>query len=89
VNDEFHYPRYFSINANGPDAKRAVTVGLFEVTAAQKPKPQTVAIIAADAEFGRNAAEGARENAEAVGMTVVYDRTYPPATTDLSLSCTQ
>ena len=84
VNGEFHYPRYFSINANGPDAKRAVTVGLFEVAAAQNPKPRTVAIIAADAEFGRNAAEGARENAEAAGMTVVYDRTYPPPTTDLS-----
>jgi len=84
VNGEFHYPRYFSINANGPDAKRAVTAGLFEVAAAQNPKPQTVAIIAADAEFGRNAAEGARENAEAAGMKVVYDRTYPPVTTDLS-----
>jgi branched-chain amino acid transport system substrate-binding protein len=84
VNGEFHYPQYFSMNANGPDAKRAVTAGLFEVAAAQSPKPQTVAIIAADAEFGRNAAEGARANAKAAGLTVVYDRTYPPATTDLS-----
>jgi branched-chain amino acid transport system substrate-binding protein len=84
VNSEFHYPRYFSVNANGPDAKRAVTAGLFEVATAQSPKPRTVAIIAADAEFGRNAAEGARENAKAAGMTIVYDRTYPPATADLS-----
>jgi branched-chain amino acid transport system substrate-binding protein len=84
VNGEFHYPRYFSMNANGPDAKRAVTDGLFAVAAAQNPKPQSVAIIAADAEFGRNAAEGGRENAKAAGMTVVYDRTYPPAMTDLS-----
>ena len=83
VNGEFHYPQYFSMNANGPDAKRAVTAGLFEVAAAQNPKPQTVAIIAADAEFGRNAAEGARANAKAAGLTNVYDRTYPPATTDL------
>ena len=84
VNAEFHYPRYFSMNVNGPDAKSAVTAGLFEVAAAQNPKPQTVAIIAADAEFGRNAAEGARANAKAAGLTIVYDRTYPPATTDLS-----
>lgn len=84
ANAEFHYPRYFSMNANGPDAKRAVTAGFFDVAAAQTPKPQTVAIIAADAEFGRNAAEGARENANAAGLTVVYDRTYPPASTDLS-----
>jgi len=84
VNAEFHYPRYFSMNANGPDAKGAVTAGLFEIAAAQNPKPQTVAIIAADAEFGRNAAEGARANAKAAGLTIVYDRTYPPATTDFS-----
>jgi branched-chain amino acid transport system substrate-binding protein len=83
VNAEFHYPQYFSMNANGPDAKGAVTAGLFEVAAAQNPKPQTVAIIAADAEFGRNAAEGARANAKAAGLTIVYDRTYPPAATDL------
>jgi branched-chain amino acid transport system substrate-binding protein len=84
VNEEFHYPRYFSMNANGPEAKRAVSAGFFEVAAAQIPKPQTVAIIAADAEFGRNAGEGARDNARAAGMTIVYDRTYPPPTTDLS-----
>ena len=84
VNEEFHYPRYFSMNANGPAARRAVSAGFFEVAAAQSPKPQTVAIIAADAEFGRNAGEGARENAKAAGMTIVYDRTYPPPTADLS-----
>ena len=84
VNGEFHYPKYFSMNANGPDAKRAVTAGFFDVAAAQRPKPQTVAIIAADAEFGRNAADGARDNAKAAGLAIVYDRTYPPATTDLS-----
>ena len=53
-----------------------MTAGFFDVAAAQNPKPQTVAIIAADAEFGRNAAEGARHNAKAAGMTVIYDRTY-------------
>jgi branched-chain amino acid transport system substrate-binding protein len=78
VNSEFHYPFYFSMNVNGPDAKRAVTAGLFEIAAAQTPKPQTVAIIAADAEFGRNASDGARENAKAAGLNIVYDRTYPP-----------
>ena len=51
VNSEFHYPNYFSMNVNGPDAKRAVTAGLFDLAAAQTPKPQTVAIVAVDAEF--------------------------------------
>src|SRR5271154_5360997 len=84
VNSEFHYPNYFSMNVNGPDAKRAVTAGLFDVAAAQTPKPQTVAIVAVDAEFGRNASDGARENAKASGFKIVYDRSYPPATTDFS-----
>jgi branched-chain amino acid transport system substrate-binding protein len=84
VNGEFHYPNYFSMNVNGPDAKRAVTAGLFDVAAAQTPKPQTVAIVAVDAEFGRNASDGARENAKAGGFKIVYDRSYPPATTDFS-----
>jgi branched-chain amino acid transport system substrate-binding protein len=84
VNSELHYPNYFSMNVNGPDAKRAVTAGLFEIAAAQSPKPQTVAIIAADAEFGRNASDGARENAKAAGLKIVYDRNYPPNTTDFA-----
>jgi branched-chain amino acid transport system substrate-binding protein len=43
-----------------------------------------VAITAADAEFSVNASEGARENAKAAGLTVVYDRRYPSASTDLA-----
>ena len=84
VNAEFKYPRYFSMNANGQDPKRAVTSGFFEVAAAQSPKPQTVAIVSVDAEFGRNAADGARENAKAAGIKIVYERTYPPGNTDFS-----
>jgi branched-chain amino acid transport system substrate-binding protein len=51
---------------------------------AQNPKPQTIAIAAADAEFARNGAEGARENATKAGLKIVYDKTYPPATTDFA-----
>jgi branched-chain amino acid transport system substrate-binding protein len=51
---------------------------------AQNPKPQTVAIVAADLEFSHNAAQGARDNAKTYGFKVVYDKTYPPATTDFS-----
>ena len=55
----------------------------FDVAVRQNPKPKTVAIVAADAEFGLQASKGARENAKATGLTVVYDRRYPSATTDL------
>ena len=43
-----------------------------------------MALVAADAEFSRNACEGARENAKKHGFKIVYDKTYPPATTDFT-----
>jgi branched-chain amino acid transport system substrate-binding protein len=83
VNSAFNYPNYFSMIPTGPDPKSAFTKGFFDVAVRQNPKPTTVAIVAADAEFGLQASEGARENAKATGLTVVYDRRYPSATTDL------
>ncbi len=82
VNSEFNYPKYFVMIPSGPEAKPAFTKGFFDVAMVQNPKPQTVAIAAADQEFSRNASDGARENAKAAGLKIVYDRTYPPATTD-------
>jgi branched-chain amino acid transport system substrate-binding protein len=83
VNSAFNYPNYFSMVPTGPDPKLAFTKGFFDVAMRQNPKPKTVAIVAADAEFGLQASEGARENAKATNLTVVYDRRYPSATTDL------
>jgi len=83
VNSEFHYPKYFVMApTGGMDSKASISQGFFEVAAAQNPKPETLAIIAADAEFARNAAEGGRENAKKAGFKIVYDKTYPPTTTD-------
>ncbi len=84
ANSEVHYKNYFSMIPLGPDPKREFSRGFFELAAAQKPKPKTVAIVGADAEFGKNATDGARENAKAAGLTIVYDQRYPPAITDLS-----
>ena len=84
VNSEFHYPNYFAMIPSGPTPKTAFTKGFFDTAMAQNPKPQTVAIVAADAEFSVNASEGARENANAAGLKIVYDKRYPPATTDFA-----
>src|SRR5437763_3509282 len=62
VNSEFHYANYFAMIPSGPVPKRAFTQGFFDTAMAQSPKPQTVAITAADAEFSANASDGAREN---------------------------
>jgi branched-chain amino acid transport system substrate-binding protein len=82
VNSEFHYPNYFAMIPSGPDPKPAFTQGFFEVAMAQNPKPTTVAIVAADQEFSRNASDGARQNAKKYGLKIVYDKTYPPSTMD-------
>jgi branched-chain amino acid transport system substrate-binding protein len=82
INEEFHYPMYFAMVPNGPDPKPAFTLGFFKVAEAQNPKPQTIALAYADAEFGQNACNGARDNAKASGLKVVYDKNYPPSTVD-------
>ena len=83
VNSEFKYPNYFAIQpAGGPNPKQAFAEGFFEVAMAQTPKPQTMAMVGADAEFPHNAMQGARELAKKHGVKIVYDKTYPPATTD-------
>ncbi len=82
VNNHFHYSRYFEMIPVGPQGTKAFSVGFFELAAAQKPKPQTVAILAADAEFSKTSADGARENAKSGGFKIVYDQSYPPSTTD-------
>ena len=84
VNTEFKYPKFFAMIPSGPDPKPSFTAGFFETAAAQNPKPTTVALVAADAEFANNACEGARTNAAKHGFRIVYDRRYPPATTDFA-----
>ena len=83
VNSTFNYSNYFSIAPNGPEPKRSYTKGFVDLAVRQSPRPQTVAIVAADGEFALNSAEGVRENVKAGGRTVVNDRRYPSATSDL------
>jgi branched-chain amino acid transport system substrate-binding protein len=84
ANHEFHYSRYFSMNATGPEPELSYSTGFFEIAKAQHPRPETIALLGADAEYGRNAIEGTRKNAKAGGYKIVYDQFYPPTTTDCS-----
>src|SRR5262249_323315 len=69
-------------DSDGPEPKTSFTKGFFDTAMEQNPKPITVAIVAADAEFSKNAADGARENAKKAGLKIIYDKSYPPSTTD-------
>jgi branched-chain amino acid transport system substrate-binding protein len=82
VNKQFRYPRYFSMIPVGPEGAIGFSKGFFELAAAQSPRPKTVAVIAADAEFAITSSDGARQNAKQFGFEIVYDRRYPPATAD-------
>jgi branched-chain amino acid transport system substrate-binding protein len=83
VNSEFHYDRYFSIiPAGGLHPKETFSQGFFAVAAVMNPKPQTIALVGADAEFPKNALDGARAQAKQAGLRIVYDHTYPPSTAD-------
>jgi branched-chain amino acid transport system substrate-binding protein len=82
ANDQFNYDRFFQMLPSGPDAKVEFSRGFFELAAKLSPKPQTVALAGADAEFGATALEGARENAKKEGIKIVFDRSYPPNTQD-------
>jgi len=84
VNDKFNYDRYFQIMPAGPDPKNDWSKGFFTIAAEQNPKPQTIALLSADAEFARNAVAGARRNALKMGLKIVYDKTYPPGMADFS-----
>jgi branched-chain amino acid transport system substrate-binding protein len=84
VNDRFNYDRYFQIMPMGPKSSETIADAFFAVAKTLSPAPKSVAIVGADAEFGRVNAEAARAIAKQMGLNVVYDRGYPPSTLDFA-----
>ena len=84
VNSKFNYDRYFQIMPAGPEPAIGWTQGFFDTAMALAPKPQTIALVGADAEYPALALEGARAQAKRTGLKVVYDKTYPPNAVDFS-----
>jgi branched-chain amino acid transport system substrate-binding protein len=81
-NGKFNYDRYFQIMPAGPDPSVGWSKGYFDAAMKMNPKPKTVAIVGADAEYPHGAMAGARAHAKEHGLKVVYDKTYPPNTVD-------
>ena len=82
VNNALAYPNYFAMIPTGPDPNAALTEGFFALAAEQRPRPATVALVSADAEFSRNPILGAKANAEKYGIRIVHEATYPLTTED-------
>jgi branched-chain amino acid transport system substrate-binding protein len=86
INEEFKYPKYFSMLPVGPDPRRAISEGFFDIVKQYKDKLglKTMALAVGDGEATLNGADGARKNAKAAGIDLVYDKTYPLNTADFS-----
>src|SRR5580698_9610176 len=84
VNAKFHYSQYFVMIPTGPNPNSALTEGFFQIAGKQNPKPETVAILIADAPFSQSPAQGAKENLARQGMRVVSEAKYPLTTTDFA-----
>jgi branched-chain amino acid transport system substrate-binding protein len=84
VNSKFKYDRYFQIMPAGPEPAVDWSRGFFDAAMSLNPKPTTIALVGADAEYPHAALLGARYQAQQLRLKIVYDKTYPPNTVDYS-----
>jgi branched-chain amino acid transport system substrate-binding protein len=84
VNQELNYENYFAMIPTGPNPGIGLTEGFFAVAAKQQPKPETVAILAADAPFSKSPVQGAKQNCAKHGMKIVFEESYPLSSNDFS-----
>jgi branched-chain amino acid transport system substrate-binding protein len=76
VNNTFRYPKYFAMIPTGPAPNTSLTEGFFDLASQQSPKPETIALLSADAEFARNPIVGAKDNAKKYGFRIVHEFVY-------------
>src|SRR5260370_22499882 len=82
VNNIFRYPNYFAMIPTGPAPNTSLTEGFFELASQQSPKPETIALLSADAEFARNPIIGAKDNAKKYGFRIGHESVYPLSTSN-------
>jgi branched-chain amino acid transport system substrate-binding protein len=84
VNASLAYENYFAMIPTGPHPTDALTEGFFALAAKQSPKPETMAILAADAPFSKGPVAGAKEHASRYGFKILSEDRYPLATADFA-----
>src|SRR5260370_3542346 len=78
VNDNFHYDKYFQILPNGKETRLAPSLGFLETAMTMEPRPQTIALTGADAEYAQTVLAGAPETIQRLGLNIVYAPHHPP-----------
>src|SRR6202166_1522664 len=81
-NTSYNYANFFVMIPTGPHPSEGLTEGFFELAAAQTPKPETMAILAADALFAKSPVAGGKKLASTHGFRIVSDDEYNLSTTD-------
>ena len=81
LNAAVKYDRYFSMGPWGPDPQLTYQA-FFQI--ARDNGLKKMAILAADAQFQQNTAEGGRRLSKQYGIEIVLDQRYPANTTDFS-----
>ena len=90
VNASFGYANYFVMIPTGPQPNEALSEAVFfGLAASQSPKPQSIAILAADAPFSKSPVLGAKAHAERHAFKLVSEDRYPLTATDLGVICPQ
>ncbi|MCV0396614.1 MAG: amino acid ABC transporter substrate-binding protein [Rhizobiaceae bacterium] len=81
-NDKLKHDKFFQAAPWGPDGATNWARGFFDI--AERDGVKKMAILAADTEFSKTAAEGGRRVSEEMGMEVVDFQMYPPTNRDFS-----
>ena len=84
VNSEFKYDKFFAMIPSGPDPKPSFTTGFFEIAAQQNSEAANRGVHRRRPGVLQERLRRRQDNAKKHGFRTVYDRTYPPSTTDFT-----
>ena len=84
ANREFNYPRYFSMIPYGPDPKVSNTEGLLPGRGGAESEAGDACHRLRGRRIRTQRRRGRPHQREKNGMKVIYDKTFPPGTTDFS-----
>ena len=85
VNAQFKYPKYFSVLPTGPKTKPSFTEGFFQVADAAEPEADRRSRWPTRTPNSRKTPARARvRTPRPSGFKIVYDKSFPPDTTDFS-----
>ena len=77
VNSKFNYDRYFQIMPAGPEPAVGWTRGFFDAAMTLNPKPKTIALVGADAEYPHLALEGDPDQAARYQLVAPHEAVKP------------